>query len=61
MSWSYVFYLTSAIYLFGGIIFVMFISAKPESWGRKTIDSKIVKCNLENNIVENDNTISKSC
>ena len=65
-SWSIVFYITSAIYIFGGIIFVVFVSAKPEPWGRartgtarSTIDASYIvrpKGTLELNITENGKT-----
>ena len=68
MSWSYVFYLSSAIYIFGGIIFVALISAKPEPWGQEkpesyeqetTINQK-ANCTVELNNLENDNANANS-
>ncbi len=33
-QWNILFYIASGIYLLGAIIFVVFVSAKPEAWGR---------------------------
>lgn len=33
-QWNTLFYIASGIYLFGALIFVLFVSAKPQPWGR---------------------------
>ncbi len=33
-KWNILFWVASGIYIFGALIFAIFISAKPEPWGR---------------------------
>jgi hypothetical protein len=34
-QWNILFWVASGIYIFGALIFSIFVSAKPEAWGRK--------------------------
>lgn len=54
-QWSFLFWIGSAIYIFGAMIFLLFVNAKPESWGQQQPKSSPVAIISSNEILENFN------
>jgi hypothetical protein len=40
-KWNILFWVASGIYIFGALIFAIFISAKPQAWGRTPREAQI--------------------
>jgi hypothetical protein len=40
-KWNILFWIASGIYIFGALIFAIFISAKPQAWGRTSSETHI--------------------
>jgi hypothetical protein len=40
-KWNILFWVASGINIFGGLIFAIFISAKPQAWGRTPSETHI--------------------
>lgn len=52
-QWSFLFWIGSAIYVFGAMIFLLFVNAKPESWGQQQPKSSPVAIISSNDILDN--------
>jgi hypothetical protein len=52
-QWNILFWIASGIFIFGALVFSIFISAKPEAWGRARVGTH--RQTIDENMMSPDN------